>query len=139
MRETENRCESERGQVWLRQLLGYAVVAFLGFAADYAALYLLERAGLHYLLAAALAFLIGLAVNYVLGVRFVFRRKNMRLALELSAFLLISLVALLLTEGTIALLHGALGLPLMLGKLIAGVLTFLWNFCARRYGLYRKK
>lgn len=122
------------------QALRYALAAFGGFAADYAALLALkEMAGLHYLLAVPLAFLLGIAVNYLIGVWFVFRRGVLPLKKELALFLLISLLALLVTEASMYLFTDLLRVDYRFSRVLSGVLTYLFNFFSRRMLLYREK
>jgi putative flippase GtrA len=122
------------------QALRYALAAFGGFAADYGALLALkELAGLHYLIAVPLAFLVGLAVNYLIGVWFVFRRGAMPLKKELALFLIISLLALAVTEGSMYLFTDLLRVDYRISRVFSGVLTYLFNFFSRRMVLYREK
>lgn len=121
------------------QLIRYAVVAFLGFAADYALLALLTQIfRIHHLVAVPIAFLIGLTVNYALGIVFVFHRGRISVPAELSVFLLISLAALGITELTVFLMTDVFGISVLLSKIASGILSFLWNFTARKLFLYQK-
>ncbi|MDO4572462.1 MAG: GtrA family protein [Clostridia bacterium] len=123
----------------LAQALRYGLAAALGFLADYGLLALLTEAlGWHYLLAVPLAFIAGIAVNYLVGVAFVFRRGRLSRAAELTGFLFISLAALGLTELTMYLFTGLLGLHPLVSRLLSGALTYLFNFLSRRFLLYGK-
>lgn len=120
------------------QALRYALAAFGGFAADYCALLLLkEGLGLHYLLAVPIAFLVGLAVNYLIGIWLVFRRGSMRVQKELALFLLISLVALAVTEGSMYALTDLLRVDYRISRIASGAITYVFNFFMRRTVLYR--
>jgi len=120
------------------QALRYALAAFGGFAADYCALLLLkEGLGLHYLLAVPIAFLVGLAVNYLIGIWIVFRRGSMRVQKELALFLLISLVALAVTEGSMYALTDLLRVDYRISRIASGAITYIFNFFMRRLILYR--
>ena len=120
------------------QALRYAVAAFSGFAADYGALLLLkEWAGLHYLVAVPIAFVIGLAVNYLIGIWLVFRRGNLTLGGELLIFIVISLLALALTEGTMFALTDLLRVDYRISRIASGASTYLFNFFSRRLLLYK--
>lgn len=122
------------------QALRYGAAAFLGFAADYGTMLMLkEWIGLHYLLAVPLAFLVGIGANYLVGVLFVFCRGNWSRGLELSIFLLISLAALAVTELSMYLLTGIIGIDYRISRILTGVITYLFNFFSRRWLLYRKK
>jgi len=121
------------------QALRYAVAAFGGFAADYGALLLLkEWVGLHYLLAVPIAFVVGLAVNYLIGIWFVFRRGALPLRRELALFLLISLLALAVTEGTMYGLTDLLRVDYRISRVVSGAITYLFNFFLRRTVLYHE-
>lgn len=134
-REAQNRIE-DRTSI---QAVKYALAAFGGFAADYLGLLLLkETAGLHYLIAVPLAFLIGIAVNYLIGIRFVFYRTNRKLRYELLLFFTISLLALGLTEGSMYVLTDLVRIDYRISRVISGVLTYVFNFCARKFLLYRR-
>jgi len=120
------------------QALRYGVAAFSGFAADYLTLLLLkEIVGLHYLVAVPFAFMVGIAVNYLVGVLFVFRRNGRSMRLELSMFLIVSLSALAVTELSMYLLTGLLSVDYRISRILAGVVTYLYNFFSRRWIIYR--
>ncbi len=123
----------------LTQGLRYGVAAFGGFAADYVTLLMLkEWFGLHYLIAVPIAFVVGLAVNYLIGIWFVFRRGRLKIHHELALFLIISLLALAVTEGSMYLFTGILKIDYRFSRIIAGVLTYLFNFFTRRSILYKQ-
>ena len=120
------------------QALRYAIAAFGGFAADYCALLLLkEWAGLHYLAAVPIAFVIGLAANYLIGIWLVFRRGKLSLGRELLIFVVVSLLALALTEGTMYALTDLLNIDYRISRIASGAVTYLFNFFSRRLVLYR--
>jgi putative flippase GtrA len=121
------------------QAVRYFFVALAGFLTDYIALFLLNvLLGMHYLAATAIAYAAGTVVNYVLGLAFVFERGRMRRALEIFLFILIAVIAFGLTEFIMWLLSDAIaGIHPLLSKIVAAFFSFLWNFFARRYILYR--
>ena len=122
----------------LTQALRYGAAAFLGFAADYLTLLLLkESCDLHYLFAVPVAFVVGVAVNYLVGVLFVFRRGNWSMRMELSLFVIISLLALAVTELSMFLLTDLLRVDYRVSRVLSGVVTYLFNFFSRRMILYR--
>ncbi len=101
------------------------------------------------LLANAAGFVVGLAVNYLLSVIFVFRYQDINRVKEFLSFALIGIIGLGIKLVTVALLERfALNLDLMvLGFIpmvtvvgaIGTLVAFLWNFAARKFGLYSKK
>ncbi len=121
------------------QAVRYFFVALAGFLTDYIMLFLLNvLLDMHYLAAAAIAYAAGSIVNYVLGLVFVFERGRMRRALEIFLFILIAVSAFGLTELIMWLLSDVIaGIHPMISKIVAAFFSFLWNFFARRYILYR--
>ena len=140
MRKNTNDVYKRRNDQIPIQAMKYGLAAFGGFLADYAVLLLLkEWVGLHYLIAVPIAFTAGIAVNYLIGIWLVFQRGNLTLGKELLLFVVISLVALLITEGSMYLLTDLLGIDYRVSRIISGVLTYLFNFFTRRFLLYREK
>ena len=126
---------------WI-QLFRSLFVGALAFVADALALLLAESLlKLHYLLAALLGFLLGVAVNYLLSSRFVFRAASSGKSrlVEVLVFLLLAAVGLGLTELILWLLTGFGGLHVLLSKIAATLVVFLWNFFGRKLILYRQK
>ena len=120
------------------QALRYGLAAFLGFVADYGTLlFLKETLGLHYLAAVPIAFVVGIAANYLVGVLFVFRRGNWSMRMELALFLGISLLALAVTELSMYCFTGLMNVDYRISRVLTGVVTYLFNFFARRWILYR--
>ena len=130
---------NEREQTLPRQLIRYGVVAFAGYAADYGLFTLLRLVGMHYLWAGVIAFVLGLAVNYLLGHYWAYRGRGASMAMEIGAFVLISAVSMGLNELFLWLLTDCCGIHAQISRLLTGVITFLWNFAARRWILYRKQ
>ncbi|NLI53174.1 MAG: GtrA family protein [Clostridiales bacterium] len=140
MRKRTNILQSRDDARLLTQALRYGVAAFGGFAADYGALLLLkECAGLHYLIAVPIAFLVGIGVNYLIGIWFVFRRGGLPLHRELTMFVVISLLALAVTEGSMFCLTDLLRVDYRISRVLSGVITYLFNFFTRRLLLYRSQ
>ena len=138
MRKQTNGKQTSLGERMPIQALKYGLAAFGGFLADYGALIMLkEWLGLHYLVAVPIAFLIGIAVNYLIGIWFVFRRGSLSLVKEVALFLVISLLALAITEGSMYLLTDMIHIDYRISRLISGVVTYLFNFFSRRQLLYR--
>ncbi|MBR4867793.1 MAG: GtrA family protein [Clostridia bacterium] len=116
----------------------------------------LQTANLHWigfdigaLLANALGFLVGLTVNYILSVIFVFRYQNINRVKEFLSFTVIGIIGLGIKLITVALLERfalnlnekVFGLIPMVTVVaaIGTIVAFIWNFIARKFGLYSKK
>ena len=134
----------------LIQFFRYCFVGGLAFLVDFAASWLLfrfafgERADLAWL-ANALSFAAGLAVNYLISTFWVFRSSNVQnKLLEFLSFAAIGVVGLLITVGITELFETwfsakAPHLFQIIAKLTATAVSFLWNFFARKFLLYRSK
>lgn len=124
----------------LLQLFRYTFVGGFAFVVDFGLLYTLTEFGdLHYLLSATISFVAGLVVNYVLSKLWVFTQStysNKRV--EFLLFAIIGVIGLLINNVSIWLLSDVLGLWYMLSKAITTIVTYLWNFFARKYLLFNK-
>ncbi|MBO4743267.1 MAG: GtrA family protein [Bacteroidales bacterium] len=130
----------QTGNIWI-QLLRYAISGFTATIVDFALLATLtEVFGEHLLLVwTAIAFVSGLLVSYLLSINWVFdsRRLSSRTA-EVSVYILIGVVGLLLTEILMWLLANKIGIHYLISKVIASTIVFLWNFCAKKFILFHK-
>lgn len=122
------------------EFLGYFAASMIALAVD--TLILLQLAKImHPIAAATIAFLVGLLVCYGLTVRFVFstRRFGTERAKETTIFFMIGLVGLGVNDAVIYIGHLILMLPLVLSKLTAAAVSFLFNFTSRKLLLFRSK
>ncbi len=123
------------------QLLRYSFVAIVAFVIDFGLLYLFTQYFLiYYLLSATLSFLISLLFNYLLSKYWAFVGNEGRSRMiEISGFLLIGLVGLILNDIIIFASTQILGVYYLYSKLIAIVIVFFWSFLSRRYIIFYKK
>ena len=121
------------------QALRSLVVGGIVFLVDAGILWLLYIVGLHYLICAVFSFIIAVMLNYFLSIHFIFfeTAKFKRLG-EIATYFAVSLVGLALTVGLMWLFTELVGLFFMLSKVIATLLSFIWNFTARKMILYRE-
>ena len=120
----------------LLELFRYGMVSAVALIVDLGCLLLLAQL-LHYLLAATLSFILGGVAAYFLSVRFVFQyRKFDRVSTELSLFIALGLVSLLINAALISLgvSHWSLSLPF--AKMLAASGTFTSNFILRKWLLF---
>ena len=109
-------------------------------------------------IAAIFGFVVGLAVNYIISTFWVFAKAKVRnRALDFIGFGVIGVIGLGLTQliiepfategmfGTGFLVRYAVFGPLLptdkyyiIGKVLAVILVYMWNFFARKFFLYRK-
>jgi putative flippase GtrA len=122
----------------IREVGFYGAASACALAVDVGMLQLLSAVlGIHYLAASAISFVAGGVVLYFLSVKFVFtsRRVDSR-TLELSFFLALGLIGLVVNAAVIYVAVGPLHAPLLAGKFAAAGFTFSTNFVLRRYLLF---
>jgi putative flippase GtrA len=122
------------------QFIRYTFVGGIAFAVDFATLYALTHfCGLHYLYSAAAGFVVGLTVNYILSILWVFPRRSLQNKwLEFVLFATIGVVGLGINEVVMWFVTEKIGLHYTISKINAAVLTYLWNFIARKLALFSK-
>lgn len=125
---------------FLVQCMRFGIVGAVATVADWVSYILLTRAlHVYYLYAQAAGYGIGITVSFALSIKWVFASRTLgHRALDFVVFAAVGVVGLGLTELLIWFFHGVVGLHDLLGKAIATVLVFFWNFGARRYLLFTR-
>ena len=126
------------------QFLRYFVTGGLAFVVDFGvfalAFYYFD---VHYLLANLIGLMGGNVVNYLLSIGWVFsaekRKMEKHLVMEITVFVIISLVGMALNEFLMYLLVGLLLIQEMVSKIGAAIVVLLYNFLARKFILFKKK
>lgn len=122
----------------LIQFIRYGLVSGAALVVDFGGMILLKEVfHVNYLIAATISFVLGLIVNYLLSLVWVFERSQYSRKKEFTIFAAIGICGLGLNDVVIWLLTGKLGVFYVLSKLVATLLTFLWNFSARKYLLFK--
>lgn len=132
---------------------GIATVADIGVLVLFRELFRMPEKG-----ATVFGFIAGLTVNYIVSTFWVFAKAKVKnRVVDFIAFAVIGIIGLGLTELIIApfAMEGFFGVGYfvknaafgtliptdkyyIVGKLVATVLVYIWNFCARKFILYRK-
>jgi putative flippase GtrA len=142
------RLLAPRGTGLFGQIVRYILASGVALAIDIGLLLTLVESGLHYLLANAIAFTAGALIGFLLCITWVFPARRIQHAgLAFGVFALIGLVGLLVNTGVLALAWEVLDLPgrfglgprpgLLLCKAAAALVSFAWNFSARKILLFR--
>lgn len=131
------RLFKEKTDNTMLQFFRYIFVGAAAFAADAGALWAAQKL-MHYLAAAAIAFMAGLAVNYTLSKYFVFSDKSKNPAAEFTAYGIIGVIGLGITELLMYIFTDICGIYFLASKVIAAAVVLIWNFAARKALLYRK-
>jgi putative flippase GtrA len=88
--------------------------------------------GYDYLVVAACTFVVATLVNYSLSVRHVFESgTRFGRSLEVAAVFAVSAVGLAINQGVMFVAVDRLGLDLVLSKILATGIVFLWNYQLR--------
>ncbi|MGD0294818.1 MAG: GtrA family protein [Terracidiphilus sp.] len=100
---------------------------------DYLLLFALVKfLNLNYLIAAAVSFLLASGVNYLLSVRWVFVSGRYGKSLELSVFIVTSLLGLAVNQLAMWLLVDQIHLDYRISKLFAIAAVTSWNFFSKK-------
>ena len=126
------------------QFLRYFVTGGLAFIVDFGvfslALYCFD---IHYLIANLIGLMAGNVVNYLLSLGWVFsaekRKMEKHRLLEITVFVIISLVGMGLNELLMYLFVDKLFIQEMLSKIAAAIIVLVYNFLARKYIMFYKK
>lgn len=129
------------------------VVGFIAFVVDAGLMIILkEFAGIQAVWASVISFIFGLIINYILSVFWVFRKSNVDNPFKRFAiFAVCALVGMALNSFIIwlfdvpfarsAILGGLFAVEryYIIGKIVATVVVFIWNFLSRKLLLFRGK
>lgn len=114
------------------------VASVLAAGLDFGLLVLLVELGRWHPLAAATAsYLLGGVLQYVLCSLWVFPNSPQSVSLGFVAFTILSLVGLAITWAVMACLYDWAHVNYIVAKVVAFALAFAWNFCSRKYLLFR--
>lgn len=127
----------------LGQFLRYFVTGGLAFVVDFGvfslALYCFE---IHYLVSNLIGLMAGNVVNYLLSLGWVFcaekRKMEKHRLLEITIFVIISLVGMGLNEFLMLVMVGYAELNEMFSKIVSAGVVLVYNFLARKFILFTK-
>ena len=121
------------------QLIRYTFVGGFAFIIDFSLLWFLtDICDIYYLISATISFFVGLIINFFLSKKWIFNKSKVdNKKLEFLFFALIGIVGLGLNDLFIWFLTDYCNIHYLVSKIIAVFLVYLWNFCARKYLLYK--
>lgn len=117
------------------------VGSVLATSADMFILYeLTAKLGLPYTVSAVFGYSFGMLLNYLNSILWVFsdRRFESR-TIEFSAFTAIGIMGLGLTEAILYLSIDKLNMHIIMAKLLAVIIVFIWNFSMRKTLIFTKR
>ena len=120
------------------ELMRYLAVSVLALAVDIAVL-LLAAQVVHYLWAATIGFFLGAVTSYWLAIRWAFQHRRLAATpkTEFAAYAAIGVAGLGINNLVIFVGVEYFVLALWLAKAGAAAITFVFNFGARKWGLFR--
>ena len=121
------------------QFFRYAFIGGIATIIDWSTLFILtDIVSIHYLFSACFSFLVGLIVNFLLSKLMVFKAEEAKVngVLEFVAYAIIGAVGLGLTELIMLGFTDFVKLHYMMSKVIATVMTLVWNYIARKRIIY---
>lgn len=102
----------------------------------------LEMLGTGVVVANVLGFILGLITNYLISILWVFKKHNMNIAKEFAVFSIIGIIGLVINTVIVSLLSNVwnaeeVRIMYYVAKVIATLITLIWNFAARKVILYK--
>lgn len=120
---------SESTAAILFKFLKFGLVGFFGLLLDFGVTYLIkEKLNLNKYVANSLGFTVACASNYSLNRAWTFHSADPAIVWQLSKFLLVSVVGLLLNNLILYFLTDRVNINFYYSKFLAIVLVFCWNF-----------
>ena len=134
MKDFINKLFFENSNNSIIQFIRYFFVGGIAAVFNIGSLYIIsEFLNFNLILSNILAFIIGLFVNYFLSKKFVFTNDNeMNKLFEITMYMLIGVLGLIFDTFILWILTNKVKIYYMISKIISTLLTFIWNFGARK-------
>lgn len=121
------------------ELVRFAVVGTLCFAAGFVSLYLLtEIAGLHYLVSMCMSMVIVNLLGWLLNRVWTFKSRSIQVKAEFGRYFVVNLFGFGVTLALMALLVSGLGVHYLAASVVVAILVMLVNFVAHKNWSFRK-
>ena len=116
------------------KLIKFITVGFSGLIIDFSITYICkEKVLLNKYLSNSLGFTIAATSNYFLNRTWTFQSENPEIIIELSTFIIISIVGLFINNSMLWIINNNFRINFYLAKLGAIIITTFWNFFANYY------
>lgn len=111
----------------------FTIVGITTATLDFITLYVLtDFAGLGYFISAAIGFIFGTLCNYVLSIKWVFIAGKYKQSIELTFFILTSLIGLIINQFVMWLFVGVLLINYLVAKCASIMIVAIWNFVSKK-------
>lgn len=116
------------------QFIKYFFASGIALFADMAVLFILtDFCKIYYLISATISFLIGIAITYIFSKLYIFTKTKINnKTTEFSVFLIIGIIGLGINNLFLYIFTEYFGLYYMLSKCFVIIITYLWNYFARK-------
>lgn len=139
MKEIFNKFFIEKTDNFLLQFIRYFFVGGIAAVVNIGLLFVLvDLFKINYIVSNILAFMCGLMVNYILSKKLVFSHdSSFNKVMEITMYVIIGVLGLVFDTFMLWIFTSKFKIYYMLSKIISTLLTFIWNFMARKV-LYSK-
>jgi len=121
-----------------KEFIKYVFVGGFATVVDIMVFWVLRRVGINLIISNVCSFTAGITVNYLLSVRFIFEKSSVKnKKVEFIIFCVIGVIGLFVNTSVIWVLYQQLNVMDMIAKVIATGVSFVWNFLARKFIIYR--
>ena len=110
----------------------YLIVGGLSFIVEISTFLALHRAAMPVILASMASFIVATLANYLLSIMLAFERGRFRRQVEMTRFLIVVLVGLLLNTMVVGIFAYPLAIQPTVAKIAAVPIVLTWNYLGRR-------
>ena len=116
------------------QFIRYFFVGGIAAVINIGILYLMvDIFNINYILSNIVGFILGIVVNYSLSKMFVFTdNEDINKIFEILMYVIIGILGLIFDTFMLWIFTSKIGIYYMISKIISTMLTFVWNFVARK-------
>ncbi|WP_413854573.1 GtrA family protein [Candidatus Ruminimicrobium bovinum] len=116
------------------QFIKYFFASGIALFADVSILFILtEYFNVYYIVSATISFLAGIAITYILSKFYIFTKTKIHNKInEFTVFLVIGIIGLILNNIFLYIFTEYFGIYYMLSKIFVIIVTYLWNYFARK-------
>jgi putative flippase GtrA len=115
--------------LYQEKIIGFFLVGFCSTLIDIGLLYFFtEYFGIWYIYSATVSYASGMLINFLLNKYINFRDENRHYLRQFISFALISMISLALSLGIIYLAVEVFSINYLLGKILAVLIAFFWNY-----------
>ena len=118
----------------MKQIINFLIVGTVATIIDFIIYYILYNIfSINPLIANIISFTISVIFNYIASIRWVFKvDENKNKKIIFTTFIILSIVGMLITELLIFIFVDMINIEPMISKIIATIITMIFNFISRK-------